>query len=315
MVPQKKVIRSYGWEQSVPPAIAGGSARSIKNIRKSGDTTAKDNEASYPAHRPILIIGGTRGTGLLIAKLLEQRGSSVRVLARDPAAAKPRLGAGIQIAVGDITKAETLPGAIKDAKHIIFTAGCRSGRPAREARIKSTEYEGVLNAIAGAQAASFRGRFMYMTASGVDSQSWMARCLNLYKGNTLRWRRRAEEAIRESGLDYTIIRTGVLQNRGGGRRAIKITQQPLPLSVRYRIARADVAQVFVRAMEHPNASCATFEITWGDNAQSEPWSKLLETLKPDAALTLKTHMNNGKKRRIANSGLASHGSDLTGVKT
>lgn len=234
--------------------------------------------------RAILIIGGTRGTGLVIAKLLEQRGFPVRVLARDPATAKPRLGAGIQIAVGDITKAETLPGAIKDAKHIIFTAGCRSGRPAREARIKSTEYEGVLNTIACAQAARFRGRFMYMTASGVGSQSCMAMCLNLYKGNTLRWRRRAEEAIRESGLDYTIIRTGILQNGGGGRRTIKITQQPLPLSVRYRIARADVANLFVAAMEHPRASRATFEVVWANSAPAALLPALLDGLKPDAEI-------------------------------
>jgi len=232
---------------------------------------------------PILVIGGTRGTGLLIAKLLEERGSLVRVLARDPAAAKPKLGAGIQIAAGDITKAETLPGAIKDAKHIIFTAGCRSGRPAREALIKTTEYEGVVNTIACAQTASFRGRFMYMTASGVGTQSWLARCLNLYKGNTLHWRRRAEDVIRASGLDYTIIRTGVLQNGGGGRRAIKITQQPLPLSLRYRIARADVAELFVAAMEHPRASRATFEVAWANSAWAAQLTELLDGLKPDHA--------------------------------
>ena len=235
--------------------------------------------------RPILVIGGTRGTGFLIAKLIEERGLLVRVLARDPVAAKAKLGAGIQIAAGDITKADTLPCAIEGAKHIIFTAGCRSGRPASEARIKSTEYEGVLNTIASAQAANFHGRFMYMTSSGASAESWMTACLNLYKGNTLLWRRRAEEAIRKSGLDYTIIRTGMLQNHGGNRRSIKLTQQPLPLSLRYRIARVDVAQVFVRAMEHSSASRATFEIAWARDDESAPWPTLLESLKPDRELS------------------------------
>ena len=75
----------------------------------------------------------------------------------------------------------------------------------------------------------FLGRFLYMTSSGVFTRSVMAICLNLYKGNTLSWRRHAEDAIRESGLDYTIIRTGMLVNRPGGRRAIHVTQEALPL--------------------------------------------------------------------------------------
>ena len=229
---------------------------------------------------PILIIGGTRGTGLLIAKLLGQRGSLIRVLARNPARAKATLGRSVEVVAGDITKNETLAPAIGGAKHIVFTAGCRSGRPATQTQIKATEYDGVLNTLAAAQLVKFDGRFMYMTSSGVATQSWFATCLNLYKGNTLSWRRSAEVAIRESGFDYTIIRTGMLQNTAGGRRAIHVTQQSLPLSIRYRIARADAAEVFLAAMDLPQASRATFEI-WAGNDPSEPLAKLLEKLKPD----------------------------------
>lgn len=231
-------------------------------------------------HRPILIVGGTRGTGLLIAKLLEQRGEPVRALARDPARAEVTLGPGVEVVAGDITKIETLPRAIEGTRHIIFTAGCRSGQPASEARIKATEYEGVVNTLASAKGARFDGRFLYMTASGVATQSCLALLLNLFKGNTLRWRRRAEEAIRASNLDYTIIRAAMLQNSAGGR-PVKVTQQPLPLSIQYRIARADVAQVFVAAMEHPRASRATFEIAWSKDGVSASSPALLDGLKPD----------------------------------
>jgi len=164
---------------------------------------------------------------------------------------------------GDITKPETLRPAFAGVRHAVFTAGVHSGHPAREARIKATEYDGVLNTLAAARHAGFTGRFLYMTSSGVTARSFATFALNLYKGNTLVWRRRAEDAIRDSGLDYTIIRAGVLLNAAGGQRAIVITQQPLPLSPRYRIARADVADVFVAAMEHPRASRATFEVVWG----------------------------------------------------
>jgi uncharacterized protein YbjT (DUF2867 family) len=125
---------------------------------------------------------------------------------------------------------------------------------------------------------------MYMTSSGVATRSFVSACLNLYKGNTLGWRRRAEDAIRGSGLDYTIIRTGMLLNRVGERHAITLTQEPLPLSIWYRIARADVAEAFAGAVEHPRASRATFEIVWAGAGRPEPWSVLFQGVKPDAEL-------------------------------
>ena len=233
------------------------------------------------AHKPILVIGGTRGTGLLIARLLEQQGRPVRVLARQPEVAMAALGSRIEVVYGDITRGETLPPAVTGTSHIILTAGCRSGHPASEHRIRATEYEGVVNTIASASGAGFSGRFMYMTASGVATHSLAATCLNLYKGNTLRWRRLAEDVIRTSGLDYTIVRTGMLRNSAGGRRAVAVTQDALPLSIRYRIARADVAQAFVAALEHPRAAKTTFEIVWSGGGPPAPWSVLLERLQPD----------------------------------
>jgi uncharacterized protein YbjT (DUF2867 family) len=237
-------------------------------------------------NQPVLVIGGSRGTGLLIARRLTQVPLPVRVLARDPAQTGAALGADAELVAGDITKKETLPRAIEGVSHIIFTAGIRSGYPASEARIKATEYEGVINMLTSAQAAKFGGRFMYMTSSGVASRSFLSMCLNLYKGNTLVWRRRAEKAIRESGIDYTIIRAGMLQNYPGGRRPIHVTQKALPLSIRYRIGRADVAEVFVAALAEPRASRATFEIVWDSSGQQEHWSTLLQNLKPDTELSV-----------------------------
>jgi len=185
---------------------------------------------------------------------------------------------------GDITKADTLPAAIDGARHIVFTAGCRSGFPVREPLVKATEYQGVINTLEAARRGGFAGRFLYMTSSGVMIPSFSAVCLNLWKGNTLIWRRRVEDEIRASGLDYTIIRTGILLNRAGGQRVIEVTQRPLPLSPHYRIARADVAEVFLAALEHPRATRATFEIIWGPRGRPEALGGLLDRVEPDARL-------------------------------
>ena len=230
----------------------------------------------------VLVIGGTRGTGLLIVHYLQRQGVPVRVLARNPQSARARLGPTFELITGDITQQDTIPRALEGATHVVFTAGCRSGRPTTETHIRETEYQGVVNTLTAAQRVGFRSRFLYMTASGVTSHSWATVLLNLYKGNTLVWRERAEHEIRGSGLEYSIIRAGILLDRPGNQHALLVTQRPLPLAIRYRIARADVAAVFVAALDHPRAVRATFEVVWGDGPPRDSLPRLLDQLKPDA---------------------------------
>ena len=233
-------------------------------------------------HQPqrVLVVGGTRGTGLLIANLLFQEGCVVRVLAREPGRVAARLHSAVEVVPGDITKPETLPSAVSDITHVIFTAGVATG-PARESLIIATEYQDALNTLHAARNVEFSGRFLYMTSIGVTRSSLSATALNLVKGNTLRWRRRVEQDVRASGVDYTIIRAGFLLNSRGGRRAIEVSQEALPLAPRYRIARADVAETFAAVLKHPCTSRTTFEVVWGRGQRRKEWGAIFGRLKPD----------------------------------
>lgn len=234
--------------------------------------------------RPVLVIGGSRGTGQLIASRLVDRGNAVRVLSRNPARAALRLPESTTIVAGDVTRRETLRMPLTGVQHVIVTAGVRSGRPASESLIRSTEYEGMLNVLGTLGDTGFDGRLMYMTASGIAVRSVLGKLLNVYKGNTLVWRKRVEGAIRASGIDYTIVRAGVLLNMGAGRHPIAVTQRDLPLSPRYRIARADVADVFVATLDDPHASRATFEVIWGTGRGANDWRQNLKQLRSDEQL-------------------------------
>src|SRR5688572_30176946 len=187
----------------------GGSRDRVHGMSSRGD------------ERRVLVIGGTRGAGRLAAELLVRKRIPVRVLARDPERASRELGRAIDVVPGDITMGATLSVAITDATDIIFTAGVRSGRPARESQIIETEHGGVTNALAAAGGAKLPGRFIYMTSMGVSTRSISSVFLNLFKGNTLVWRRRAEDAIRASGLSYAIVRAGFLLDRPAGRHALE----------------------------------------------------------------------------------------------
>ena len=234
-----------------------------------------------PSENPIVVIGGSRGTGLLIAQLLSRRGQPVRVPARNPARALERLGAGFDVVAADLTQPQALRAAVANARAIILTAGVPSGMPARERIVRATDYDGVRNVIAAARHSGFTGRLLYLDSCGVTRPSLSATFLNLIKRNTLRWRRPAEEAIRASGMDYTIIRVGFLLNRPGGQRQLLVTQDDLSLAPRYHIARADVADVFVAALDTPAASRATFDVVWAKGPPTTPPKELLTRLRPD----------------------------------
>jgi uncharacterized protein YbjT (DUF2867 family) len=228
----------------------------------------------------VLIIGGTRGTGLLTARLLQEKGESVRILARDHPRARTLFDASVDVVQGDIINPATLRAAIDGAHDIIFTAGCRSGYPVRQTTVKATEYHGVLNTLEAAARQGFAGRFIYMTSSGVNDRSFWTAALNAWKGNTLIWRARVEEHIRSSGLHYAIVRAGFLLNRPGGQHRLEVTQSQLPLSPRWRVARADVAAVLAAALG-VRAVNLTFEVVWGERGERQNLNHALDLLVPD----------------------------------
>lgn len=229
----------------------------------------------------ILVIGGTSGTGLLIAKRLFREMYGVRVLARDPDRAARLLENGIEIVRGDLTHPETLFPAVEGVDHIVFTAGAPSGRYAPERLVRQTDYQGVLDTLAAARQTGFRGRFLYMNSIGMKTRSVSACLINLLKRNTLVWRRKVEEELRASGVDYTIIRVGFLTNKPGGRYRLRIGQDELPLSPRNKIAREDVTEAFLRALRAPNTSRRTLEIVQAREAGPTKWEECFARLAPD----------------------------------
>ena len=144
---------------------------------------------------------------------------------------------------------------------------------------------GVKNTLAAAKDAGFNGRFLYMTSIGVTKSSLAATLLNLVKRNTLKWRKVAEDEIRRSGLQYTIIRAGFLTNGLGGGRAVEVSQSEYSLAFKHRISRADVAEVFVKALKHPSTRRTTFEIVWARGGRPQGWDVQFGELTPDAPLT------------------------------
>ena len=228
----------------------------------------------------MLVVGATRGTGTEIVTRLLRDGFSVRALARDQRKARSVLSDNVEIVEGDVTRPETLRPAMPGIRHVIFTAGVTK-RPASERSIIAVEYDGVKNTLAAARDAGVAGRFLYMTALGITRPSIESMFLNLIKGRTLVWRRRAEDEIRRSGLDYTIIRCGVLRNAPAGRHGIEISQRDSAMALWRRIGRADAAEVFVQALRYSETRNTTFDAIWSGGTEPTDWAALFSRLRSD----------------------------------
>ncbi|MFN8447146.1 MAG: NAD(P)H-binding protein [Anaerolineae bacterium] len=100
-------------------------------------------------------------------------------------------------------------------------------------------------------------------------------------GRVLDWKRRGEDALRTSGLLYTIVRPGGLTDAPGGASALKVDQGD---RISGMISRSDVAAVCVAALDEIATYHTTFEIVAEEGTPPEHLPNLFASLKTDREL-------------------------------
>jgi uncharacterized protein YbjT (DUF2867 family) len=92
---------------------------------------------------------------------------------------------------------------------------------------------------------------------GGDRGSWMARTFRLAIPKVLRAKSRAESAVRDSGVTYTILRPGVL-TRGSASDGVQVAEAGTGLWG--AVSRADVARLLVASLSTSRAANRTLEV-------------------------------------------------------
>lgn len=95
---------------------------------------------------------------------------------------------------------------------------------------------------------------------GSELPSFTGRLLNAIKGDLQRNQRDRDAYLRNSGLDWSIGRGGILTDEPGGRADIRITPPVHRLSLLRRVARADFARALIAAADAPAVSARTFDV-------------------------------------------------------
>jgi uncharacterized protein YbjT (DUF2867 family) len=201
----------------------------------------------------IAIAGGHGKIALLLGRMLAERGDTVRGLIRNPDQEDDLRAAGVEPVICDLEGDGDVAAAVRGADAVVFAAGAGPG--SGEARKETMDKGGAVKLI---EAAKAEGISRYLIVSSMGAEKAPADGTEGF-GAYLQAKWEADEAVRASGLDYTIVRPGGLTD-GPGTGLVKIAEK----TERGQIPRADVAAVFVACLDTPSTIGQSFDLIAGD---------------------------------------------------
>ena len=148
--------------------------------------------------------------------------------------------------------------ATEGADAIVFAAGAGPGSGAE--RKVTMDYGGAVKLIDAARWNVIR-RYVIVSSMGADNPPPEGGDVF---GEYLRAKAAADDKVRESGLDYTIVRPGRLTDDPGTGRIHAAESVE-----RGEIPRDDVAATLLAVLDAPNTVAATFELVSGDTPVEE----------------------------------------------
>jgi len=202
----------------------------------------------------VSIAGGHGQIALRLAKILSQRDAEVVALIRNPDHAGDVRQASAEPAVVDLEHAseEDVAQAIAGSDAVVFAAGAGPGSgPGRK---DTMDYGGAVTLIAAAKRAGIR-RYVIVSSMGANPDAPGDDTFSVY----LRAKGRADDAVRASGLDATVVRPGGLSNDPGTGRVTLGENLP-----RGQVTRDDVAAVLAAVLDSPNTIGRTVDLIGGD---------------------------------------------------
>ncbi|KAL6750881.1 hypothetical protein V8C86DRAFT_2795325 [Haematococcus lacustris] len=229
----------------------------------------------------VLVAGATGGVGRQVVEVLVQAGVPCRALVRDLDKARsslPMSSGLVELVRGDVFQFASLPGALGDAGCVVCATGA-SGL-ADPLGPFNVDYQGTANLVAAAKQQGVK-KFVLVTSIGADD---LINSLNLFYG-VLFWKKRGEEVLQRSGLDYTIIRPGGLKNqlRAGEVAGNVVARGPGFYGVPPRgqagsILRRQVAEVCVAALSEPAAANKVVEVIATPDAPALTYAQLFASV-------------------------------------
>jgi uncharacterized protein YbjT (DUF2867 family) len=210
-------------------------------------------EESLPRAGGVIVFGGTRGVGLEVVRQLVAKNEHVTVVARetsDTTALKAMQTTFVNIVTGDALDPDAVKKAFTSApfRSVVSTLGGHG-------RDYSVDVEGNKNVVDAAKNAGLTRMVMVSAIGAGDSGPSLPWYLRLFMKKYFIAKTAAEAYLKSSGLDYTIIRPGVLLDDGKpGQASLQAATPSIPSGIK----RSDVGLLIANIIEDMSTFKKTF---------------------------------------------------------
>jgi uncharacterized protein YbjT (DUF2867 family) len=201
----------------------------------------------------VLVIGGHGQVGLRLLRLLTREGHRGRGVIRKAQQASDLEAVGAEAVLCDLERGDDLRPHLDAADAIVFAAGAGPGSgPGRK---RTVDYGAAVKSM---EAARDRGatRFVIVSSIGTHDVAGSAEAMR----PCLEAKRDADDALKQSGLEWTIVKPGHLTDAPGSGRV----QVRRSFGGRADVPRDDVALVLLECLQAPNMIGVEFELFEGD---------------------------------------------------
>ena len=210
----------------------------------------------------VFLTGATGFVGSHLLKRLLAEGHAVRAVVRDPARAALPESSQLEVVRGDVVENTGLDEGISGCEAVIHLVGIIV--EAKGLTFEGVHHIGTRNVVEAAKRSGIR-RFVQMSALGVRADG-------VAEYQTSKWK--GEEAVRQSGIPYCILRPSLIFGPGDGfvtqlldvmRKAFLVRPVPGDGKSKFRpISIDDVTLCFARALVTPEATGKTIELGGAD---------------------------------------------------
>ena len=214
----------------------------------------------------VLVAGAHGKTARRLVRTLVGNGHEVRGLVRKEEQLADVEADGAEPVLVDLENDEadgSVGEAVAGCDAVVFAAGAGPG--SGEARKETMDYGGAAKLVEAAEK-NGAGRYLMLSSVGAGDPEAGPEAMRPY----LRAKAKADGRLRESGLDWTIIRPGSLTEEEG----TGLVEAAESLGWRGEIPREDVATAFALALEYPNTVGKTFELLSGETPIREALERL-----------------------------------------
>ena len=212
----------------------------------------------------ILIIGANGQIGTILSEKLQGSKHTPVAMVRKKQQVKNFDQKGIDTVLADLEK--DISHAFKGIDAVVFTAG--SGADTSKSQTKVIDENGAKKAIDQAVAESIN-RFIMVSALMADSEpeNWPDPMKHYYEAKS-----NADEYLRNSGIDHTILMPGRLTNEEGTGK-VELSERINDVKGR-SISRADVASVIALLLDADNTKNESLDLLDGETPIEEAVSEI-----------------------------------------